>query len=628
MKETCRWWDAEKDVAHELVFRLVRELSDRNRPDKERMLRCARLYDPNALFQGANIDISSAPWPYADNMGGCVINLVQSAVDTVRSMISKNRPRASFQTSGADFTTTRLAKDLEKYCEAKAHQVAVYDDLETMFSEAATVGPGFIKVFSRDGMVDVEPVPWEAIEVDPNECIAGEPRSMHEVRFVSRPVLAAMFPDDAEFIETVPEKNGVEDDLRRLNSYQQFDSDTVPVIESWHIPSGKKAADGRHSICAEGKTLLWEDWTRDHFPIVKFEWAKRPRCYWGIGLGEQLAGIQNRINRLYSYISRCHNLANSFLSVGAGDATIKLKASGGPGSSPVQVLVRKDPNVPMEFLTPQLVQSEVYQHLIWLIQMGYQLAGISENAARSEIPRQFESAVSINTYNDVQTQRFSIQSQRYEKVGLRVFELMIEEQAELGSGKDSEVYYRSRNVVERLKFPKSLTRDMYVMSIEASSVMSMTPAAKLQQAIELGNAGLYERDELRRLIGHPDLERVNNLKNAALDHAEAIVEQLIDGKYNPPEPMDNIAVCLQSVTNAFMKAKDEGAPEDILDGFRLWVKQATDMLNMAPPAPEQPPGGAPQPGAAPPGMPPGMAPPMPPPGPAPPPIDASGMTLG
>lgn len=610
MKESSRWWEADEADAHDVVFRLVRELSDRNRPDKERMLRCLRLYDPNANYAGASIEVSNAPWPFQEISAGVVINVVQSAIDTVRSMISKNRPAASFQTDGADFTTTRLAKDLEKFCEAKAHQVDLYEDLEQMFFEAAQVGSGFVKGLERDGEIDVEVVPWEAIEVDQEECIGGgEPRSMHEIRFVSRSVAAALFPDHADFLETIPEHNGIEDGLRRFNSYQQFDSDMIPLVESWHKPSAKGAGDGRHSIVAEGITLLWEDWSKDHFPIIKFDWAKRPRGYFGIGLAEMLAGIQNRINRLYSYVSRCHNLANTFLSVGAADATLKLRASGGQGASPVQVLVSKDPNRPPAFLTPQLVQPEVYQHLIWLIQMAYQLAGISENAARSEVPRQFESSVAINTYNDIQTQRFSIQAQKYEKTALRVFELMVELQGELSEGDKTEVYYRTGDIVKRIRWKDLKTKkNFYTMSIESSSLMSRTPSARQQAAIELGNAGLYERDELRRLVGHPDLKRVDNLKNAALDHAEAVLEKLLDGESGVvPEPLDNIPVMLQVISNGFLKAKDEGAPEEILDGLRSFLMRCTNLLNMTPPPPQQP---------------------MQPPQGAPPPINAAGMPLG
>lgn len=579
------WHDADEETAHEVVFRLIDALSDECRSDKERMLRCARLYDPLAPFLGADIEVQRAPWPFMDLGGSTVVNVVQSAIDTVRSMIGKNRPRASFQTDGAKFSVARRAKDLTKYCEAKAQQVQVYEDLEQMFFEAAQVGTGFVKVFSRDGSVDVEPVPWECILVDPNEAMIGEPRSLHEVRFVDKGVLAAMFPDAAEFIELAPEPD-LDDGYRRFNGYQKVGKGLVGVVESWHLPSGKEAGDGRHAICMEGKTLLWEPWTRSRFPIVKFDWCRRPRGYWGIGLAEQLAGIQNRINRLYSYITRCQNLANSFVRVGVADATLTLKNSGGPGASPVQKLVQKDPNVPIDFLTPQLVQPEVYQHLQWLIQMAYQIAGISENAARSEVPRQFESAVAINTYNDIQTQRFSIQAQRYEAAAMDVFELMIEEQKELGDPK-AEAYYRSGNVARRLRWKDvSLERDMYVMSLEPSSLLSRSPSARIQTAIELGNAGLFERDELRGLIGHPDLERAMSLKNAALDHAESVVERLLDGDYRPPEPLDNIPVCMQVVTNAFLRAKDGDAPEEILDGFRLWLKQATDLLNMSPPPPD------------------------------------------
>lgn len=80
---------------------------------------------------------------------------------------------------------------------------------------------------------------------------------------------------------------------------------------------------------------------------------------------------------------------------------------------------------------------------------------------------------------------------------------------------------------------------------------------------------------------------------------------------------------------AYNKAEVDGAPEDVLDKMRTWIKQAKNILNPPPPTdpeamplPDQgelpPPGGMPMAdGAMPPGMPQDpsmMAPPMPPPG--------------
>ena len=67
----------------------------------------------------------------------------------------------------------------------------------------------------------------------------------------------------------------------------------VKVIESWHLSSGPKAKDGKHTICTNA-TLFKEDYDKEYFPFVFFRWNVRPVGFFGQGLAEQLQGLQLR----------------------------------------------------------------------------------------------------------------------------------------------------------------------------------------------------------------------------------------------------------------------------------------------------------------------------------------------
>lgn len=592
-----RWHLAEdKEEGWKRVMNVARLLDDQLELDKLRMARAARLYDPTIEIAGTHLDVVGA---LMADRGPVTMNVCKANVDTVTSMIAKNRPRATFMTDNADYTTTQRAKDLERFVEGQFGKSEVYDDAVRMFHVGTMVGLGALKIEEDDGEPCVDVVlPWDLV-VDKAECMVGKPRQLHHLRFVDREVLKSLYPDDAEQIELV----SAADTVRRWSNYRQVDTDLIPLVESWRLPSSKGAGDGKHALCLDGHALVWEDWEEDYFPFVFYRWAERLNNFFGVGLIEEIAGIQNKINKINSYITKCHDLANSYLLVQAADAGLKIKSTG--GSDPLQLMPYKGQIKP-EFITPPLVQPELYQHLDYLIQQSRQLSGISEMAATSQKPAELESAIALQTFNDIETQRFSIQAQRYERAVLEIARQMVRLMHRIGND-DIQVRWNSRNLARTIKWKDvKIDEDLYIMSIEAASIQSRLPSGRIQAAIELGNSGLLPPDEVKRLVGHPDIERTMTLENAAKNHAESIVEKLSRGETVVPEAADMLPVAIRHVALAFVTIKDKDAPQDVLDAFRFWMRRALAELKKAPPEMTDPLSAIPQP--QPPGM---VAPPGP-----------------
>lgn len=589
-----RWWLVEEtDGAHSTIIELVRALDQDLEEKRERMMRCARLYDPTAEFMGSDIEFKTGPYPL-DRGGPATMNVVRSVVDTVTSMIAKNRPRAAFVTDGADWSTAERSKGLEKFIEGEFQRTEIYYDAVRVFRDACIAGLGALKIFEEDNRASIERVIWEELTVDEAECRAGPPRQLHQTKFVDRSMLKVLYPDFEDEIDAAC----TSDISRRWTSYRHVEEQLVPVIESWHLRSTPDSDDGVHAIVIEGATLVWESYTKDYFPFVFYRWAEKLTGFWGCGLAEELAGIQNRINKINNHIGRCHDFANSFMVCGAEDAALTLRPVRG---QPFQSITYKAPNPP-QFVTPTLVQQELYSHLQFLMATAYQIAGVSELSAHSQLPAGMDKAsgIAIQTFADIETQRFSIQAQRYEAMFLEAARQYVAIAKEIAERKgEYKAVWNTRNKRRSIDWGDvDMENDLYTISIEAASLLSRTPAGRIQAAIELANAALLERDELRHLIGHPDLERTLSLKDAALDHAMAVVEQLNRAEYVPPEPLDNLAIAVPVVSNAFLKAKDGKAPENVLDTYRLWLRAAVDVLS--PPEQMAPPGtleGQPMPGA-------------------------------
>ena len=117
------------------------------------------------------------------------------------------------------------------------------------------------------------------------------------------------------------------------------------------------------------------------------------------------------------------------------------------------------------------------------------------------------------------------------------------------------------------------------MQIEASSILSRTPAGRMQQVIEMAQAGLIDKDEARALLQHPDLKSSMDLYNAQIRNIDRTIERLYDGEFPAPDSFQNLALGQSRVQMALLKAADNGAPEEILENMRRWIGQAKFMLD-------------------------------------------------
>lgn len=602
------WWNADEERAHERVFEKVRALEEVNKAVHQMNLANARLYS-NTDMLGLDWTIDAGSYDRR-SLARVTENVIQSVCDTTTSMIAKNRPRAKFLTDGGDFSTQQRARQLDRFTEGLFQWSDIYHKGPKVFRDSTVFGTGAFKVVDTDGHPDVERVIIDEIIVDELECRSAPPRQLFQRKFVDREVLKELYPDHADAIDNAHR------DTRKYTSTRRIDSHQVVVVEAWHLPSSRGAGDGRTAICVDGVTLKWAPYTKDDFPFVFLRWSE-PLCgFYGQGLAEQLCGIQLRINKLNRFIERCHDLvAAPRVFVELGSKVNRDHFTNEIGSF---VYYRGRPPT---IVTPQAVGAEIYAYKEQLKRSAFEFAGVSQLSAQSKKPGGLESAVALREFNDIETQRFAIQAQAYEQAFISVAYKMIDLARELyGKGQKFKSVFSAGSFTQSIDWNDvDLDEDRFVITVEAASIMSRTPAGRLQAVIELAQAGVIDTDESRRLLGHPDIEHSRSLYNAAIEYIERVIEQINRGVYVPPEPFENLQLSLKRIQLAYLKACELGAPEDIRELYRQRLEQTQFLLK--PPAPPSAPmtTGAPPPEAMgggampPPGMaPPGMTPAMPP----------------
>lgn len=567
------WWESDKDTLHNDVFGYVESLEQEQEYIRELNALHAQLYaNHEVLGIGGKFDRSA--WNGRRTFS-VTENIIASVCDTATAMIARNRPKPTFQTDGADWSTKQRAKKLEKFVIGLYQKLDIYALGVRAFRDATIFGTGCLMLYAEDGEICAERVPIDDIIVDEREARDGKPRQMHRRFFVDKEVLARLYPDQADVIRTTQSVYA---------GSKLSESNQVAVIESWRMGGNR---DGRHAICIREATLSEETWKEECFPFIFYRWSEPIVGFYGQGLAELLTGIQLRINKLNRFIDKCQDLIavpRVFMDIAGKVPKAHLSNEIG------QIIPTRGGAKSVQFYTPPAVAPETYQRLTDLKRSGFELAGISQLSAQSKKPADLASGAALREYNDIESARFAIQAQNFEEFHMQIAGRLVLLAKHTYKGEKT-VTFGARKFVQTIKWKDvDPEEDTFRIDIEAASIMSRTPAGRLDAAIEMYQYGAITNDEFRRLIGHPDLEREMDLETAAIEDIEATIEELCNGDFHPPEPTQDLELGLKRVQLAERKARRDGAPDEILEGFRTWLSQAGALLKTA--APPAPPPGA------------------------------------
>lgn len=581
------WWNAKKSEVHKDIFDVVTHLHRSQTERMEKNLRALSLYGNSDLLAQTPYTYTKLATPQLPE-NRVKYNIISSTSDTVCAKISKMNARVEFLTNGGDWRLKKQSKQLSKFTEGLFYHNEIHKLHQAGFRDSTIFDVGAIKHYIDADHKEIRSERVLPIElyVDLADALYGHPTHMYQVKYFHREVLQSMYPKYKSDI-----KASAESFDRTLYKANEL-ADYVAVIESWKIPTGKDT-EGRHCVTIEKATLEDEPYTKRYFPFTFFHWSKPITGFWGQSLAERLQGNQIEINKMLRTIQKSFHLGSAFkvfLEYGSRVAKEHLNNEIGSivyyaGSKP-------------EFYVPQTVHPEFFKHLEWLIEKGYEEAGISVSSATSQKPAGLESAVAIREYNDIETERFAIISQNYEHSFLKTAKIYLDLAREMhDAGMDLKVTAESKKFIESIKWSQiELQENDYIMKMFPVSMLPHEPAGRLAFVQDLMNSGLIPQQYALNLLDFPDLEQFVSRETAAVDDIQktidSIMEKGIDGFTNP-EPFQNLDIGVQMMHSSYLEAKNNDVPEDRLELMRNWIAMAEKLKAMgtapaqAAPQPEQ-----------------------------------------
>lgn len=586
------WWEESKDKMYAAVDAAIQTIDNAQANRRLNNIKFSRMY--------GNYEATANLQNYAFSEDGTnrpVLNVLQSVIDAVAAKVAKDRPKVSFITSGSnDYFLKLRAQKLTSYVEGAFKQAKFQQNADLAFRDAEICGTGFVKWFIQDNQVKSEWCFQDEIKVDEIDGLKQEPRSMHQVKLAPRDQVLAWFPEFKEEIEQVqPAYIG--------RNTMQTVADVILIKESWHLPSTKDAEDGVYAITIDNKTLICEPYKKQYFPITTYRWYPRPLGYFGRSISEEIYSIQIEINKILRTIQQSQELfaVPMFLVENGSDVSEDVLLT--------NTIARMVPytGTPPQFVSPQALSQEVYQHLNSCINWAFQIVGLSQDAASGEKPSGVESAVAMREVADIQTGRFSQVSTRWEEFYIENARILVDMSKDLyEDNKDLSVNFSENRILKEIKWKKvDLEDNPYDILTFPTSMLPDTPAGKTATISEYIDKEWISKEKGMQLLSiDPDVDGDVKLQTSSLSLIEKwITEMAEDGIVHQPDPMTNLPLTQSVAQNSYALLVAEGCPEDNLQLIRDFINATITMQQQPPPGQQQMPQAPLAPMAAPAGAP-------------------------
>lgn len=550
-----KWWLEPKHEKHSHIAAFVKRVKDAQSARHQRNLFMAQLYE-NEQIGGFGAGKYNSPITQSAQTKRITVNVIKSCTDTLVSKIGTARPKPMALTDKGNWYERQRAKDLTNYLEGLYDEIGMWRLGTLALRDACVLGTGVLKLHNSTGKIGVDRVICDEIIVDETEAIYGDPRQIHQARYIAREVVSGMFPGYKEEIAAC--KSGV--DLDVVNSRA---ADMLLVTESWHLPSFTGATDGSHCVTIENCDLFEEKWSREWFPFLFLRYSDRMLGFYGRSLAEEIVGIQLELNKMLRMIAISQHLVSvPQVWLEHTSQTVPSNLSNEVGG------VRYYAGNPPIYMTPPAMPAEYYQHFETLYRRAFEITGISQLSAQGQKPSGMTAGIALRTMQDIESDRFKWTSQKYDQMFLSAAEIIVDMNDELHKkNTDLKVKVESNKFVKTLKWSAvRMDIDAYKMRLFPTSLLPSSPEGRFQKVQEMLQGGMLEREQGVALLDFPDItaetSRTLSPRDIVLKMLGSIIEE---GVYMSPEPYMDLVQAKQLAQLTYLQSKVDNVPDERLD---------------------------------------------------------------
>src|SRR6187399_239589 len=582
--EFLHWWQVDKKKPDEVGTTVVNQLFSiirRQQASFENMFSYARVYenqdgfiDSVATAFGRVFDISTANKSWASS--GFTFNGISSTIDSLCAKVAKSKPNVKLTTAGGDFSAQKIAKQMNKIMLTTFKRSKMYKISPTIFRDACIFGTGCGRIYLENGQPYVDRVifPLE-IFIDRNESRYGLPKDIYYRKLYSKSVLIEMFPDYKEEINAAP----------TTSTYRGTIPDQIAVVEAFHLPLLKGKKNGRRAIVLDGGTVVYDEvYEKDYFPFVFINYKDHLQDFQGQSMIQDLIFQQLELTKLSKMITVGQEV-NCVPRIFAQQGSIASK------NSIYDIgIVEIKPGAPMpQVVTAPAASADVYRFRDTLKNEMYEQSGVSQLSAASAKPAGLESGVALQEYQDIETERFSLQAQKYQDMfveAAKIFIDLFKDEYESNKNFTLKVFGgNTNNFLETIKWKDvNLDEDDYVIEAFPVSQLPSEPSAKYDLLTKFMQSQLLDKSQFLALMELPDFDNFYSLSNATYDKTMKDMENIIqnDESVLPDMHMDlSFARVIAQSMYVRCTAENSEIDQDKLDLLENYISECDNLLRKA-----------------------------------------------
>jgi hypothetical protein len=509
-------------------------------------------------------------------------NLIATVTDNIVSRIVRTKPRAVYQTDGANWSLRQTAKMQQKWVDYVAHAKFFNKHARTQVRDGVLKGIGHTKIAPRYGVDDIGVWYIDPCDVfyDQTEAAYGDVTRLFHRQFCNKDSAKKLFSNFAKEIE----QSGVmsESDWHNRSTTARPPIVTqVEIVEGWHLPTYPGAGDGRHVIFCEYGLIVDEPWDREDFPITSFRWKSRPGdSFQGLSVPEEILSIHLDMNFTLQQIHETAELTANPIWLNPTSANVSRdELTDLPGME-----VAYSGPTPPQIIQPPKVAFDMVRFLESQEARAYRRLGLDSATPNDPSPG-LETGRAVRMDFDARSMAFTSALQNWGE--------LYKDFGDKAVAAGKQIWQRNKSFSVTVPRNKWTVQDVpwdkvaldprkhsFTIKVVEGSQLSQHPAGRIDDVANMVNMGaVTDIAEMRALLDISDIEHSDSLATSAQDAIEWMCEEMLDdGTPHSPEPYDDLDLCLKLANTYYLRARTQGAPEDRLQLMRNFLDRTTALI--------------------------------------------------
>ena len=434
------------------------------------------------------------------------VNVIKSVIDTLTSKIAQSKVRPFFNCMNGTFKDILIVKQAQQYFDQFFDFQNVNKKVSEAFRDSCIFDTGVIYIDEENARIE-RALPWQ-VYFRASEMTYGK---LTRVYYERKDYPITLLSD--EILKEVKDKIGNYDYITFSLYY-----DTVNHIKVYSIPEIQ------------------------YFKAVEYEGTEVPFCFLHYNspihgdssesVVDMLNSIQVQIDTLMARVSDASQLTPSSMFFVPEGSSVKISQISNRAG---QIMYyRPTPSMtgsPITTFTPNFISSQYMQYVDELKQTAYEMVGISQLSAMSAKPTGLDSGVSLQTMENIESDRFETQLNQVIRCYVDIAKKCID-----SFPKDKDILPEEKTR-ESIKWADIVReKDKLTIQFSGADALSKDPSEKLKQLQLLAQSGVIPQSRIAQFIEIPDLQSGYSLTNNAINAVLSTIERCInDDVFTIPE---------------------------------------------------------------------------------------------